>query len=91
MKKQILKISYPMCLTLNVGIYTKALTKRWIEDDQDLDAMYRALTVVIKSLFGVKDAYPNTYLNHLQKVGINEKHVHCCTCSVSAKNKPFQP
>ena len=41
MKKQILKISYPICLTLNVGIYTKALTKRWIEDDQDLDAMYR--------------------------------------------------
>ena len=79
----ILKIGYPKCPTLNVGIYTKALTdgfrmiKIWTPCTE-------LLTVVIKSLFGVKDAY-------LQKVGINEKHVHCCTCSVLAKNKVFQP
>ena len=79
----ILKIGYPKCLTLNVGIYTKALTgglrmiKIWTPCTE-------LLTVVIKSLFSVKDTY-------LQKVGINEKHVHCSFCRVSAKNKVFQP
>ena len=36
------------------------LLLRWIEDDHNLDAMYRTelLTVVMKLLFGVKDAYP---------------------------------
>jgi len=86
MKKQMIidfEDRLPQVSDLECGYLYKALTgglrmiKIWTP-------CTKLLTVVIKSLFGVKDAY-------LQKVGINEKHVHCCTCSVLAKNKVFQP